>query len=382
MYAFAFRSLPVRGMLAIVVFVVLFGISSSEAWAEDNDRGSGGPSGAVYVGTNQSTGNAVIVFHRAPDGTLSLRGSFPTGGSGIGTGADPLGSQGSVVLDQSNRLLFVVNAASNDFSVFAVVGDTLHLLDKVSSGGTRPISIAVHERLVYVLNAGGTPNIAGFVIDPKTNHLVPLPGSQRGLAGGSSANPAQVGFSLDGEVLTVTEKGTQTIDTYTVNDDGYVSGPISNHSNGGTPFGFEFTHGNVAIVSEAGPNALSSYKAGESGALKLVTGSLANGQAATCWALVTSDGRYAYSVNAGNGTISSYAASPDGILALLNPVAATTGTGSTPTDAALSTDSKFLYVRDGGLNLVHGFRVEANGSLTPVGTTGGLPANGQGIAAR
>jgi hypothetical protein len=56
----------------------------------------------------------VIVFHRASDGTLSAAGSFPTGGKGMGTGGDPLASQGAVVLDKSNRFLFVVNAGSND----------------------------------------------------------------------------------------------------------------------------------------------------------------------------------------------------------------------------------------------------------------------------
>jgi 6-phosphogluconolactonase (cycloisomerase 2 family) len=48
---------------------------------------------------------------------------------------------------------------------------------------------------------------------------------------------------------------------------------------------------------------------------------------------------------------------------------ASTGSGSTPTEAALGSDSKFLYVRDGQLGVVDAFRVEADGSLTPVGTT-------------
>jgi 6-phosphogluconolactonase len=238
--------------------------------------------------------------------------------------------------------------------------------------------------LVYVLNAGGTPNIAGFIIEPWTNKLVALQGSQRPLAGGSAANPAEVSFSLDGRVLMVTEKGTQTIDTYIVNWDGTVSEPISNRSSGATPFGFEFTHRSLAIVAEAGTtsNALSSYRAAENGELELITGSLENGQRGVCWALVTSDGRYAYTVNAGSGTLSSYAASPEGFLSLLNPVAISTGSGSTPTDPALSRDSTFLYVRDAGLNVVHGFRVEADGSLTLVGTAGGIPTGGQGLAAR
>lgn len=374
MYTEQIRSLVVRGMLAIAVLAVLLGSWAPAGLAD-------GHSGAVYFITN-STENSVIVFDRAADGTLTFAGSFPTGGAGTGTGGgDPLGSQGAVVLNASNQLLFAVNAGSNSVTAFAVNGDSLSLLNTVSSGGTKPISVAVHDSLVYVLNAG-TPNIAGFIIDPFTNHLVPLPGSERSLAGGSAANPAEVSFSLDGSILMVTEKGDQLIDTYTVNWDGSVSGPISNHSNGPTPFGFEFTHGRIALVSEAGgsSDALSSYMAEEDGQLEVITGSLLNGQKASCWAIVTSDGRYDYVVNAGSGTISSYAVSPEGFLTLLNATAATPGGG--PTDPALSNDSMFLYVRNAKLNVVDGYRVEADGSLTPVSATGGISTGGQGLAAR
>jgi 6-phosphogluconolactonase len=91
---------------------------------------------------------------------------------------------------------------------------------------------------------------------------------------------------------------------------------------------------------------------------------------------VTNDDRYAHSVNAGNGTVSSYEVSPEGYLTLLEPAAAVTGSGSAPTDPAFSSDGKFLYVRDGNLGVVYGYRVEADGSLTPVGTTEGVPAGG------
>jgi 6-phosphogluconolactonase (cycloisomerase 2 family) len=116
--------------------------------------------------------------------------------------------------------------------------------------------------------------------------------------------------------------------------------------------------------------------------LELITGTLKNGQGATCWAIVTSDGRYAYSMNTASGTISSYQVSTQGYLTLLDPAAASAGSGSTPTDAALSDDSRFLYVRDPLLNTVDAFRVEANGSLTSLGTTPGVPTGGQGLAAR
>ena len=130
-----------------------------------------GPSGAVYVLTNQSPHNSVMVFLRAPDGTLTFSDSFRTGGAGGGTGADPLGSQGALVLDPSQRLLFAVNSGSNEVSEFAVVGSKLLLIDKVPSGGQMPVSIAVFGAIVYVLNAGGTPNITGFSIDPGSESL-------------------------------------------------------------------------------------------------------------------------------------------------------------------------------------------------------------------
>lgn len=338
--------------------------------------------GDVYTLSNQPTGNAVVAFHRAANGALTFAGTYPTGGSGMGTGNDPLGSQGAVALDRGGRLLFAVNAGSNDVSAFAAGRDGLELLNVVSSRGTMPVSVAVRGDLVYVLNAGGTPNVAGFTIDHRGNQLVPLPGSERVLSGGAAAKPAEVSFSRDGDFLMVTEKGTQTIDTYLVGDRGYLTGPISNHSSGATPFGFEFTHRDVAIVSEAGASALSSYRVGENGELQPISGSVTNGQGAVCWAVVTNDGRFAYTINAATATISSYRVSPAGALSLLNAVAASTGAGSVPTDAALSPDSRYLYVRAGGAGQVQGFRVGVDGSLTAAAAAGGVPAGSQGLAVR
>ena len=47
-----------------------------------------------------------------------------------------------------------MNAGSNDISGFAVNGDQLELINRVSSGGVMLSSIAMHSDLVYVLNAG------------------------------------------------------------------------------------------------------------------------------------------------------------------------------------------------------------------------------------
>src|SRR5215471_5414010 len=219
------------GLLAVAA---LASFSASAALAQA-DRG------AVYVLTNQ-TPNSVLVFARAADGTLSFSGNFATGGSGGGTGVDPLGSQGSLVLGRWHRRLFAVNAGSNDVSVFAVDGLNLGLLDRVGSGGAMPVSVAVHENLVYVVNAGGTPNIQGFFVEPSSGHLIQIPGSSQALPGGASASPGQIGISPDGDVLLVTEKGTNQIDTWTLTDEGLpVNGQVI-ASHGAVPFGFHGFH--------------------------------------------------------------------------------------------------------------------------------------------
>jgi 6-phosphogluconolactonase (cycloisomerase 2 family) len=345
-----------------------------------------GPSGDVYVMTNQSSGNSVMVFHRDAAGMLTFSATFASGGNGAGTGADPLGSQGALVLSEDQRLLFAVNAGSDSVSVFAVRGDRLKLLDTVPSGGAMPVSLAVQHGLVYVLNAAGTPNISGFFIDPETNRLAPLEGSTQDLPGGAAAAPAEVSFTPDGSALVVTEKGTSSIATFAL-DKGRPAAGVSFPSSGATPFGFSFGHDDVLIVSDAaggpaGTAAVSSYAVDEGGNVAVISPALGDTQKAACWLVVPRNGRFAYTANAASNSISQYGVSEDGNLTLLDAVAASTGTGSTPTDMALSGNSHFLYTRDGGKGAVSGFRIGADGALTPIATAAGVPAGSQGIAAR
>jgi hypothetical protein len=69
---------------------------------------------------------------------------------------------------------------------------------------TKPLSrtLIVDHDLLYVLNAGGTGNISGFIIS-KRGRLAPLPDSTRPLSSATSG-PGQVQFSPDGGLLVVT----------------------------------------------------------------------------------------------------------------------------------------------------------------------------------
>ena len=361
-------------------------VSGSTSPTSNGDSRSAGNlrGGAVYVMTNQPTGNGVTAFSRASDGTLTLVGTFPTGGLGTGGPPDPLRSQGSLIL-RSNQLLFAVNAGSNEISVLAVERDRLTLVCKTASGGVRPTSLTLHKDLLYVLNAG-SGTITGFRVG-HDGGLTPLAGSTRPITGGAAADPAQVEFTPDGKLLVVTGKMTNVIDTYGVDREGSPSGPTPNASNGLTPFGFAFDNRGNLIVSEAfggAPNqaALSSYTVSRDGVLKVVSGSVRDFQTAACWVVVTNDGRYAYTSNTGSSTVSSYRVHPDGVLKLLASVAATTDPGSSPVDMALSTGSRYLYVLNNVTGTIDVFRVESDGGLSPVTGAGGLPPNAQGIAAR
>ena len=348
--------------------------------------------GAVYVLTNQTT-NTVAVFRRNARGRLTPAGEFPTGGAGDPTPqppdptTDPLASQGALVISHGNRFLIAVNAGSNQISVLKIKKNELELVDVVGSGGIRPISLALDDHLLYVLNEGGTPNIMGFDFD-EDGTLTPLPGSNRPLIGGVAADPAQIGFSHDGDLLVVTEKSGNRINTYTINDDGLPSPPIDNTSNGMTPFGFAFNNAGNLVVSEAfggGANqsAASSYDAAEDGTLSVISESVPNSQTASCWVVIPKNGKTAFVSNTGSSTISSYHINPsDGSLTLLNATAADTGMGSAPIDMALSVNSRILFVLLGGSQSVASFRVWKNGNLTPVDTAGGLPLGAQGIAAK
>jgi 6-phosphogluconolactonase len=380
-----------RRMTRLMTLVVLAAVSFMAMPPPTTIAAINLKSGAVYVLTNQVS-NAVAVFDRAPNGTLTPAGMFFTGGAGNpvpppgDAPADPLASQGALVLSNNNKLLFAVNAGSNEISVLSIGKDSLTLVDKVSSAGVRPISLTLHEDLLYVLNEGATPNITGFLVS-NTGELTLLPGSTRPLTGGSMADPAQVSFSRDGALLVVTEKATNLIDVYVVGADGVAGPPISNPSSGQTPFGFAFDQRNNLIVSEAfggAPNAsaVSSYSAAFSGILNVVSESVPDFQTAACWIVITDSGRYVYTSNTGSGSVSSYELASSGVLTLLNSVAANTGAMSAPIDMALTNGSRFLYVHAAGLQAVRGFRVEADGSLTAIGSVGGLPLGAQGIAAR
>lgn len=372
-----------KGKVILALAAVVVGVSFPPGPAAASSR----PGPAVFVQTDQPTGNQIIVYDRAADGTLSPAGSYATGGNGgaaaPGTESDHLASQGSLVYDAAHRLLFAVNAGSDSVSAFSVHGDTLSLESVVPSGGEFPASIAVHGGLVYVLNSGGSGIVQGFRI--AGDRLVPIPGSARSLGLANSdppfflTSPGQVGFAPDGRQLLVTTKASEsTIDVFGVQPSGRLSAaPVANPSATPVPFAFTFTPTGRLAAGEAGASSVSTYAIAADGTLSDPK-SQPDGQVALCW--ITRVGAYYYVSNTGSNTLSGYTIAADGRPSLVGPTGVVATTEPGPIDSTSPPGTSFLYAETGLGGTVDEFTANADGTLTQLGVIGGLPAGLEGIA--
>jgi hypothetical protein len=219
------------------------------------------------------------------------------------------------------------------------------------------VSIALHERLVYIANRGnGTEgaNYTGFTLDadgrpdPLADSTVPLP---------AAANPGAIFFNAKGTNLVGTrvgpDDGPSFLDSFAVARDGRLlpapGSPFPAQATG--PFGGAFRPTNPAqlfvVNSHAGPNqgSVSAYDVGSDGTLRAIGASpFPNRQTAPCWMDISPDGRYLFTINTPVSSISRYEILRDGSLDLLGAITLNDPTGLRPIDARLDPAGDHLYV--------------------------------------
>jgi 6-phosphogluconolactonase (cycloisomerase 2 family) len=344
--------------------------------------------GHTYVNDNAIGANHIAGFDRHADGSLTpIPGSpFLTGGSGTGRG---LGSQGAIQLSADGRHLLAVDPGSDDVAVLRIGagGVPRPVGPPVASGGVTPVSITVHDDLVYVANSGdGGSGYSGFTLD-RNGRLTPLAGSTVRVPDG--AGLADVTFDPTGDRLIGTRDGPAAdiskslIDSFKVHGDGRIKAakdsPFPSLGNG--PIGAQFspTEPSQLFVSNAHDGAglgnVAAFDVARSGALSPIgAGTFPDFQTAPCWVEITHDGKYLFAVNTASATISRYAIGPDGTLALIGSTPFPNGAGAV--DARLSPDGSTLSVTGGRGHVVSVFTV--NGStLTEVPSSPTpLPADG------
>jgi 6-phosphogluconolactonase len=334
--------------------------------------------GHVYVNDNAAGTNTIGAFDRHADGTLTPELGSPFAAGGAGTGAG-LASQGALQISPDGQFLIATDAGSNQISVLRIRNDgSLRLVRDgvVSSRGVLPVSVAIHDDLVYVANSGnGGSNYTGFRLDGG-GRLEPIPGSTVALPDGSA--PGDVLFNGNGTKLAGTRVGTSQIDSFTVGNDGRLTAaPASPFpAQGLGPFGSEFrpTNPDQLFVSNAhnvgaGTGTISAFRDSRNGTLSPIGSSpFADLQTAPCWVEISHDGQFLFTVNTGSGTISRFSIARSGALTLLGstPVKSTGGVGAV--DPRLSPDGRFLFVDESKIGAVAAFAVHG-GDLTELSSS-------------
>jgi hypothetical protein len=325
--------------------------------------------GHVYVNNNSAGTNTIAGFDRHADGSLTAIPGSPFSAGGAGTGG-PTGSAGALQASTDGHFLLAVDAGSNQISVMLILpnGGLLPYGRPVSSGGSTPVSLAVHNTLVYVANTGaGNSNYTGFrflggLLFPIPNSTFPLPDNAlpgHVLFGGTASGPAGdllgTGLTLIGTRVGP-NAGPSYLDSFRVGFDGRLTpaanSPLPAQRIG--PFGSAVrpTNPNQLFVSNAhdGPNAgsVSVYTIGANAALTAIPNSpFANNQTAPCWVAITPSGNTLFAVNTGANSISGYSIAGNGALTLISN---TPMNNPTPPlrafDAGIDPAGRFLYTVD------------------------------------
>jgi len=404
-------SLPCR----LVVFAMCLALTpSAPAGAVDSEN----PIGAVYVASNEFSGNRILTFLVSPDGSLTPAGpGVSTGGLGSGPYSlgfpvtdDPLASSNSLIVDQEHKLLFAANAGSDEVSVLAIDPQGLTLVDLEPSGGIFPVSLAFRDGTLYVLNAVDN-SLAVFHVDDGGQltllQVCPLPdlppGADPILPGDENHSPqpvnsqtvSQVGLSPDGRKLVVVSKEGALIENFPLppllgngriyvydldNHDHTVRCgdptitvlPSNSQDDWKWPFSFAWSQEGQLLLTEVfgaetslAGSAVSSFQLRSDGSLTPISVSVGNGQGAMCW--IVCSGAHAYATNFANDNLSSYSVAPTGEVTLADSMAITFGPGfqEFPIDMVLTRDGRFIYQLTPGSAHVRPFEIDrSTGALT------------------
>jgi DNA-binding beta-propeller fold protein YncE len=335
-------------MVGFFIASCLFLNLAAAAQSRDADA-STSTTHVLYVETNNVRPgmNAVLAYTINPaDGSLSLLGTYPTGGTGIENFDIRLGPDDhdkEIIFNQDKTVLFAVNAGSNTIAVFTVNADGSLVPipgSPFASWGPNPTSMALVGDKLVVVNANSDDRPDTVPNNTPTNytvfhvsgngHLEHIPGSSIELA--PDANPMMVAVSGDGKFVFgidffanpypgdriapfLPTRGSF-LETFTIQDDGtlqrspgspYVPAagarvdpaiPQSGYLLGMAPHPTE----PIVYVGEAFAQKLGVYTYDQNGALSPLVDLPTIGVAA-CWVALDPSAKHVYTSDAGTNSV-------------------------------------------------------------------------------
>ena len=291
--------------------------------------------GWVYLESNRATaGNNSVMAYRVDDGKPRLAHEYSTGGTGVvdpgGIGA--LDADQQITFDRERRLLFAVNQGSDSVAVFRVGRDgrlTPAPGSPFKTRGKAPGSVGVVGDFAVVADKAHDParalDFARAFYDvfriQADGSLRPV-GKPFALRAGSSPIGA---LPLTERLLVATEE-TGPFRTLLVGQNGSLfQGSNSPLRPEPSLFrqGYEGVRWSIGLVRA--PNRdlhllymntpqiakLLVYSWDESGRLTYVTSADNDGAKLPCWTTITPNGRYLYTANAANGSVSAFSLGSD-----------------------------------------------------------------------
>ena len=380
---------------------------------DDNNTTPSTAADIVYIESNNSGNNAnsILAYRHKDDGTLTLLGTYATGGAGVQNPTEKLGpddSETQLKISADNKFLLAVNAGSNTIAVFTIQSDGTLVTVSGSpfpSGGETPSSIDMQGQYVYIVNKSDDPlhpstmppNYTVFTMNA-SGALTPVPAST--IATTPMVSPTQVLVSNDGKFafgdeflgfMATPPKGT--LRSFAINSSTglltAVDSPYHIPDMGGALGLWQHPSQNVLYVGFPLAGKVAAYSIDATTGV-LTFGTSVNAGLAACWLRTAQGGNRLYALNSGENTISMYntssALAPTalgaGKLTLKKsgpnytiPVMGTpvTFTTSEPFSFEFSSNEKFLYVVNqhtnadfsvGNYNYFHVLAVADDGTLT------------------
>jgi hypothetical protein len=163
----------------------------------------------VYIASNDPADNAILAFKRDDNGRLMPCGRYSTRGKGIANPTQRLGPNDhdqEIILGPDRKQLYTVNPGSDTIAVFDVdkkSGALTHIEGSpFSSGGHNPVSLGIHDRTLFVVNAASdettAPTYVTFRLDARGS-ISAAPLCRQSISIG--ANPSQALPSPSGRLL-------------------------------------------------------------------------------------------------------------------------------------------------------------------------------------
>jgi 6-phosphogluconolactonase (cycloisomerase 2 family) len=416
-------------LIAIALVLLLFGALGADARAARLV-------GHVYMQTNE-TQNRIMHFGRTADGQLELLESVPTRGAGSGVFKPVSGQEsapnafegaGSVILAESNTLLFTTNGGDNSVTSFRVGPDgKLTVIDRQPtgepvtgrSGTAKSLAYRPESRTLYVLHAFGPNHLRAYTVAEGGKLELRPERHTVNTTTKTDRVPTQAVLSPDGRFLLVDQlfdarpaanpdgspklvvanaPDPDGLVIFPVRDDGTLGRASFVDAGGAGPF-------YIAFLNRSRDTFLNGVAVGDGVVVSRIDreGRVTNGPlvpidtslgkpSELCWLQVTSDNSLVLATNFGYGTVSTYRLA-DGRLSLLQDPAneAVPGDGtfravnglvsSGPSDSWLTPDDRYFHQIFGNASVLVSYRLDkASGRLMEIGRNP-IPYNSpQGLA--